>query len=462
MKKIILMSLAFCIMAVAFSSTLSLAQGTKLSLPIPMVDKDHPYIKNNPQHPGRSVESVGNQLYNIDFLNDNTGFVSGVYGIWKTTNAGNIWTELLVEDIVFNDSSKWYWIDKFRIVDAQTMYAAGSKNTGPYGRAHVFVTHDGGSNWSQTDIHDSLWGITGLYCRNQNEVMITCGFGRAIRTFDGFSTWTMTDFFAATNYSVTGDMAVFHNKIFLSSFSDEDSTSFCLSSPNLHDWQFSSDMNIRYPIFIPHSQKLIVAGESGRTGQASLRISSDEGATWQDRTLPFQGAITCGVFVDNNIGYIGGYEMLPGIIVIARAFRTTNGGLNWTETVNSPYTHFTDICTTNSYIYYLGYGVIFRTGNLTGIITDPAKIPNDFTLKQNHPNPFNPSTKIEYSLPKNTLVTIKVFDMAGREVAILAHEIQAAGSHSIVFDAPTLTSGVYFYTLQADGFTATKKMMLVK
>ncbi len=469
MKKFNLMLLVLSFIAIALSPTMSIAQTPQqFSLPIPRVDKNHPYIKNNPQHPrswktnNRNVDSIGGQLYNIDFLNDNTGFVAGVYGIWKTTNGGNSWRESLVEDVVFNDSSTWYWIDELRIIDAQTMYAAGSKNTGPYGRAHIFITHDGGSNWSQTDIHDSMHAITNMVCRNQNDVQVSGAFGKMIKTTDGFKTWTLIDFMAASNYTTTCDMTVFNDKVFLSSFSDQDSVSFCISSPDLQQWQFSTDMNTRYPVFVPHSEKLIVAG-STREGDASISMSTDEGMSWQLYRFPFEGAIYCGVFFNENVGYIGGYEMLPGFITVARGFRTTDGGQTWVETVSYPYSIFTDICFTNSYVFYMGYGtVIFRTGNLTGVMNEPVNIPKVFQLKQNHPNPFNPSTKISFSLPKNSLVTLKVYNVAGKEVATIVEGMKNSGEHTLEFNGANLSSGVYFYRLTTNEYIETKKMLLVK
>ena len=88
--------------------------------------------------------------------------------------------------------------------------------------------------------------------------------------------------------------------------------------------------------------------------------------------------------------------------------------------------------------------------------------PDRFSLSQNYPNPFNPSTIINYDLPFDSKVSIKIFDMSGREVASLVNEFKTAGYYSANFNASSLSSGVYFYTINADNFTATKKMLLVK
>lgn len=88
--------------------------------------------------------------------------------------------------------------------------------------------------------------------------------------------------------------------------------------------------------------------------------------------------------------------------------------------------------------------------------------PNNFVLNQNYPNPFNPVTNIEYAIDSKQYTILKVYDVLGNEVAILVTEDKEAGSYEVEFDASSLTSGVYFYRLQAGSYIATKKMMLMK
>ena len=89
-------------------------------------------------------------------------------------------------------------------------------------------------------------------------------------------------------------------------------------------------------------------------------------------------------------------------------------------------------------------------------------LPIEYSLSQNYPNPFNPSTTIKYSLPKQSNVTIKVFDVLGSEVATLVNQEQPQGNYEVGFDGTDLTSGIYFYRLQAGDFIKTKKMILIK
>jgi hypothetical protein len=94
---------------------------------------------------------------------------------------------------------------------------------------------------------------------------------------------------------------------------------------------------------------------------------------------------------------------------------------------------------------------------------------NGFELMQNYPNPFNPTTTIKYTIPnvistngRNLFVTLKVYDVLGNEVATLINEEKSAGSYSINFDGSRLSSGIYFYKLTAGGYTATKKLIMLK
>jgi hypothetical protein len=95
--------------------------------------------------------------------------------------------------------------------------------------------------------------------------------------------------------------------------------------------------------------------------------------------------------------------------------------------------------------------------------SDVEGLAQRFELLQNYPNPFNPRTMITFTLPRTSRVTLRVYDLLGREIAALVDgESLAAGTHDVSFDASHLSSGVYFYRLQADGIARTRQMVLVK
>jgi hypothetical protein len=108
-----------------------------------------------------------------------------------------------------------------------------------------------------------------------------------------------------------------------------------------------------------------------------------------------------------------------------------------------------------------GFNVLGAT-SVSGIEDERYIIPEDYALYQSYPNPFNPTTTIKYSLPSSDIVSLKVFDILGREVAVLLDEYKTAGTHTVEFNASELASGVYFYQLRAQNFIETKKMVLLR
>jgi len=111
---------------------------------------------------------------------------------------------------------------------------------------------------------------------------------------------------------------------------------------------------------------------------------------------------------------------------------------------------------TDNPILYLIYDI------KTTSVGDDDNLVNSFDLGQNYPNPFNPNTLINYTLAEKSDVTLKVYDVLGKEVATLVNTVKDAGSHEVKFDASSLSSGLYIYTIQAGSFTASKKMTLLK
>lgn len=111
-----------------------------------------------------------------------------------------------------------------------------------------------------------------------------------------------------------------------------------------------------------------------------------------------------------------------------------------------------------------GLYVVKTNFTITGVQGVNNQVPDGFALNQNYPNPFNPSTKISFSLPKNTFVSLKLYDISGKELTTLVNDRRDAGNYEVTFDAAKLglASGVYFYSLTSDDFKETKKMILAK
>ncbi len=235
-------------------------------------------------------------------------------------------------------------------------------------------------------------------------------------------------------------------------------------------------------------------------GDGVIQYTSNMGANWSTQTIPLTWLATI-FFVNSTKGMAGGYSTSPGII------KTTNRGANW-ATITSPFatgtiSGITGIGTqwwaalqgtTISYSsndganwatqytspagswYHIvkarngltiwavrSNGGISRYGTpIVGVTPISNETPTSYKLSQNYPNPFNPVTKIEFAIPKQGLVTLKIFDILGREVTTLVNEVKIPGNYSIDFDASRLSSGTYFYKLSAGNFIETKKMLLIK
>ena len=100
--------------------------------------------------------------------------------------------------------------------------------------------------------------------------------------------------------------------------------------------------------------------------------------------------------------------------------------------------------------------------NTVSVNNITTEIPREYNLSQNYPNPFNPVTMIKFALPKASFVTLKVYDMLGREVSVLVNGQKSAGQYIVDFDASSLTSGVYFYRLESNDFVEVKRMVVLK
>ncbi|HET53918.1 MAG TPA: T9SS type A sorting domain-containing protein [Ignavibacteria bacterium] len=139
--------------------------------------------------------------------------------------------------------------------------------------------------------------------------------------------------------------------------------------------------------------------------------------------------------------------------------------------------------TTTSYIDYdyvtgrsikLSYKIRAKNGSVVSQFTDvqfvygdlykeaDLKLNYEFALNQNYPNPFNPVTTINYSIPNQSFVSLKVYDTLGKEVAVLVNEEKISGNYKVEFNAETLPSGIYLYTITAGEYSDTKKLLLIK
>jgi hypothetical protein len=148
-------------------------------------------------------------------------------------------------------------------------------------------------------------------------------------------------------------------------------------------------------------------------------------------------------------------------------YKTTNNGVNWTIMNNGLPTNASVASLLVSGDYLIAgtnYDGIFRIplSSITSSDNQGSGIIKDYSLEQNYPNPFNPSTKISFSIQTSGFVSLKVYDVLGKERYTLINGVKSAGNHIVDFNASILSSGIYFYKLESGNFSKTMKMLLIK
>ena len=212
----------------------------------------------------------------------------------------------------------------------------------------------------------------------------------------------------------------------------------------------------------PDSSNVALVTQSGFGGN-KIHKTTDGGASW----FSINGDLPDSPVNDGMI-YYPGYS--TNIILAATdigVFMTTNNGTNWTEIAqglpNTVAMHM-DYNPTSGKLRLgtHGRGTWELNGSLVGVTNYNTEIPGKYYLKQNFPNPFNPVTKISFGIVKQGFVTLKVFNMLGKEVETLVNKELKPGTYEATFRGDNLASGVYFYKLISNDFSETKRMMLVK
>ncbi len=141
-------------------------------------------------------------------------------------------------------------------------------------------------------------------------------------------------------------------------------------------------------------------------------------------------------------------------------YKVINGGLSWPSAVgNEPWDKPRNMDVNAGVEIWNFFKNIPKNVSILG---NSKHLPDKHSLSQNFPNPFNPSTKINYSIKNKSFVTLKIFDVLGRAVQTLINKEQSQGNYEVEFDGSNLTSGIYFYRIQAGDFIETKKMLLMK
>lgn len=377
------------------------------------------------------------------FLDSLTGFVlarkstSDSSFIYKTTDGGNNW------NTVYNNS---LFLSSIQFTDINTGYSVGATDW-----AFVLKTTDNGNNW----FAQSYFGAGQLddICFVNNDTGWTVSthlqYGGIFRTTNGGQSWQQQ-----LGASSRPSRVFFINHDTGWAICNSQSDVYKTTNSGLN-WNFQSHFLAVGEIFFSSNDTGWIIGGKVSTG-SGLMITTDGGNNWYDVNTPEVLGLPKLFFIDNKKGWAG---HVPNNIL------ATIDGINWGYQY-SPIWNSNTVYFVDSIRGWAGYSGLVKTTDGGGVITDvknnTTEIPKDYFLEQNYPNPFNSITNIKFQMINSGIVEIKVFDISGKILKILTSGKYNTGEYIVRFDSGDLPSGIYFYRMETNNYTETKKMILLK
>ena len=328
----------------------------------------------------------------------------------------------------------------------------------------VFQSSDSGENWTEMTNLITNNPIRS-FAINQNNHLFAGSYGSGIfRSIDNGESWIQINN-GLTLLLVTSLAINSNNNIFAGTLGN----GIFRSTDNGENWILKNNglTNGFINCIMINNSDYIFAGTNN-----GLYLSTDNGDNWLERSNGLSSKIVTTLTENStNMILLGNYDGVYRSVDNGEFWSLRNGGLT-NYSITSLVFNSNDIAFAGT----MGDGVFRSINSTTAIENEIDKIPSSYSLSQNHPNPFNPSTKIKYAIPTSPfhpspyqgegqgerLITLIVFDVLGREVATLVDEYKPAGSYEVEFNAFHLPSGVYFYQLKAGAYIETKKMILLK
>ncbi|RPI12951.1 MAG: T9SS C-terminal target domain-containing protein [Ignavibacteriae bacterium] len=366
-------------------------------------------------------------------LYGNSLFAATTDGIYVSSNNGTTW-------VLKNNGINTTNNTTYCLITAGNKILCGSDSG-------VYVSSNNGDSWTRKNN-----GIPVGYARKINAFLLYNGTniyagtdrGVYLSTNNGES-WVARD--ASIDSYIIYSFTVKDNNI----FAGTDKKVFRSSDAGL-SWV---TLSTGFPVTHTSAKALVTMGPNivvGLCCGAGAYLSHDNGERW--------GKIhdmTANVFVSNGNNIIAG--AIEGVLV------STDNGATWTERNEGLQYLTTTALAYNATKIFAGVElyVWYRpVGDLIGVNKISSEVPVHYSLSQNYPNPFNPKTIINYQLAMSNNVRLIIYDVMGREAAMLVNQKQNAGTYEIEWNASTYPSGVYFYKLEAGGFVMSKKMVLIK
>lgn len=381
------------------------------------------------------------------------------------------------------EQCKCQWVSGLGGVGILSLTSSTNKIfAGSYASQGVWISTDNGVNWNQTSLNNRT--VYSLASIDNNVFAGTETYGIYLSTNSGVN-WSQT---ALANRSVRS-ILINGNNI----FAGTDTYGVYLSTNNGSSW-IQTSLNNKWIFSLAIKGNTLFAGAQ----YSGIYISTDNGTTWNN-TFPgqtasaftvlgnniFSGYGSNGLYYSTDNGINWQQTALNSVFVQSLAsvwsnifagttyngvYLSTNNGNNW-QLCNEGFSSIPKINALLIYNNYIFAGVsngpagVFRRP-LSELITNThnylTEISLKFHLSQNYPNPFNPVTRINYEIPKKGFVSLKVYEILGKEVKTLVSQVKSMGYYSVDFNAAELSSGVYFYKITSGDFTDTKKLTLIK
>lgn len=415
----------------------------------------------------------GKVFKDVSFYNNQVGYIVTELGaVYKSTNGGDNWTN------VMNLGFPYYWYG-VKCISADTVIISGFNNQGNIHDGVVRWTFNGGQTWtSDIILHYPNTGVGWLdkvsfFDSNRGIVFASFSGGCFYTTNGGkdTSSWHFVQINSDQAWFAGNVDAQSSGNVYTAGIHFSKSTNFGLnwtSGPSA-DGTFDGGVD-----FLDYN---INFGWTGG-GQISSPVSgwvhrtTDGGQTWSARLNTFSYPIRGVRFFNQNSGFVYGGNVFQDVGGI---FSTSDAGTTWNLDVSTSAEMFsmeaktisdsTDLwCagSTGGGSGYIGKLYKVRIQNPVGIHQISSNIPSSFKLYQNYPNPFNPSTAIRFSLIVNSFVSLKIYNVLGKEAGELINENLKAGTYETEWNSINNPSGIYFYSLTANNQSETKKMLLIK
>ncbi|MBN2571997.1 MAG: T9SS type A sorting domain-containing protein, partial [Ignavibacteriales bacterium] len=317
----------------------------------------------------------------------------------------------------------------------------------------IYISSDNGNSWLRSN--NGLTN-TGVRCLTKNNDYLFTGTwgGGVFRSADTGKTWQAV---GVDGEAVKSILAV-DSVIFAGA-----SPRVYFSTDNGNTWNYST---LPYPS--GDLRNFYYDGFKVYACDFGLYSSSNMGISWELEYGVVFDSVGTPIDVKQFMDITGYNNFLIGSIALDGIYISSDSGASWNsfnEGIDSNWT-FTGLAVKTPYIFALkqDFGSVYKRdlSEITNVEEITKTVPEGFTLYQNYPNPFNPTTTISFSLSEDIFVSLKIFDILGREVETLLSDKFSAGTYSEQWNATNLPSGIYLYQINAGNFTETRKLVLIK